>query len=91
MARAENFQTIASETVGRARARISVKTGFDPTAAVSLEYLGQHDPETRLITRVPNRVIPRQARIAYLVRAVTGSAALAGLHLRSQTGFRAAA
>ena len=41
MARVQDFERIATETVTGLLAENSETTGYDPTANVALEYLGQ--------------------------------------------------
>jgi len=69
MARAEDFERIATETITALLAEVTEMTGHTPTANVALEYLGQYTQRTGAITKSSNRIVPQRSTIVFMIRA----------------------
>ena len=69
MARAEDFERIATETVTGLLAEVAETTGHAATANVSLEYLGQYTQRTGAITKSANRIVPQRSKIVFMLQA----------------------
>ena len=69
MARVEDFERIATETVTGLLAEVAETTGHAATANVSLEYLGQYTQRTGAITKSVCRIVPQRSQIVFMLRA----------------------
>ena len=69
MARVEDFERIATQTVTGLLTKVTEMTGHAPTANVALEYLGQYTQRTRAITQSANRIVPQRSTIIFMLQA----------------------
>ena len=72
MARVQDFERIATETVTGLLAEVSETTGYAPTANVALEYLGQYTECTGAITKSASHIVPQKSKIVFMLKAEAG-------------------